>query len=171
MSKLRVAIFDDNQPRRELLQILIDSTDEFICAGAYEDCREVLKNIAANTPDVVLMDIDMPYVNGIEGLKLIKQEYPEIKILMQTIFEDEEKIFSAIVAGADGYILKKTPPVKLLEAIKDLAEGGSPMMPIVAKQVILLFKRKIHPLPKKDFDLTSRELEILSFWVKVTAIK
>jgi DNA-binding NarL/FixJ family response regulator len=85
---------------------------------------------------------------------------------MQTVFEDEDKIFNTIVAGADGYILKKTPPVKLLEAIKDVAEGGSPMTSVVAKQVILLFNRKLQPFPRKDFDLTSRELEILSFLVE-----
>ena len=107
----------------------------------------------------------MPHVNGLEGLKLIKKQFPEIKILMQTIFEDEDKIFSAIAAGADGYILKKTPTAKLLEAIKDVAEGGSPMTPTVARQVLLLFNNKRGNV-KKDFHLTSRELEILSFLVK-----
>jgi DNA-binding NarL/FixJ family response regulator len=111
------------------------------------------------------MDIDMPYVNGIKGLILIKKEFPEVKILMQTVFEDEDKIFSAIVSGADGYILKKTSPSKLLEAIKDVSEGGSPMTPIVAKQVLLLFNNKHQQIPKEEFDLTTRELEILSLLV------
>ena len=166
MHKIKVAVLDDNKPRRELLKILIDSTDTFICTGAYEDGRDIIRHISSNIPEVVLMDIDMPHVNGIEALILIKQHFPEIKILMQTIFEDEEKIFNSIVAGADGYILKKTPPVKLLEAIKDVAEGGAPMTPTVAKQVLMLFQNKHSIVPKKDFDLTSRELDILSLLVE-----
>lgn len=171
MQTIKVAVFDDNKPRRELLGILIDSTNDFICTGSFEDCRNVIKNISASRPDVVLMDIDMPYVNGIEGLKLIKEKFPEIKILMQTIFEDEEKIFEAIVAGADGYILKKTTPAKLLEALKDVAEGGSPMTPTVAKQVLLLFKNKNKQLPKNNFDLTTREQEILVHLVQGLSYK
>ena len=103
----KVAIFDDNKPRRELLKMLISSTKGFECTGAFEDCRNVLSNIATNIPDLVLMDIDMPHVNGIEGLTQIKSQFPQVKIMMQTIFEDDDKIFSAIKAGADGYILKK----------------------------------------------------------------
>lgn len=171
MQTIKVAVFDDNKPRRELLGILIDSTEDFVCTGSFEDCRNVVKNISANRPDVVLMDIDMPYVNGIEGLKLIKEKFPEIKILMQTIFEDEDKIFEAIVAGADGYILKKTTPAKLLEALKDVAEGGSPMTPTVAKQVLLLFKNKNKQIPKNNFDLTSREQEILGYLVQGLSYK
>ncbi|HLF64263.1 MAG TPA: response regulator transcription factor [Saprospiraceae bacterium] len=166
MQQLKIAVFDDNKPRRELLQILIDSTEGYTCTGAYEDCRDVLKHIASNVPDVVLMDIDMPHVNGIEGLVLIKKQFPEVKILMQTIFEDEEKIFNSIVAGADGYILKKTPPVKLLDAIKEVCEGGAPMTPSVAKQVLLLFSNKHKSIPRNDFDLTPRELEILALLVE-----
>jgi len=166
MQELKIAVFDDNKPRRELLQILIDSTEGYTCAGAYDDCRDVLKRIAANVPDVVLMDIDMPYVNGIEGLILIKEHFPEVRILMQTIFEDEEKIFSAIVAGADGYILKKTPPLKLMEAIREVCDGGAPMTPTVAKQVLLLFSNRHRAISENDFDLTPRELEILSLLVE-----
>ena len=166
MKTIRIAVFDDNQPRRELLQILLDSTDEFTCTGAYEDCRDVLRHIVHDVPDVVLMDIDMPHVNGIEGLILIKQQFPQVKVLMQTIFEDEDKIFSAMVAGADGYILKKTSPLKLLEGIREVMEGGAPMTPVVAKQVLLLFSNKHKSIPKNDFDLTPREMEILSLLVE-----
>jgi|SRR5688572_14599847 DNA-binding NarL/FixJ family response regulator len=166
MKNIRIAVFDDNQPRRELLQILLDSTEEFTCTGAYEDCRDVLRLMAKDVPDVVLMDIDMPHVNGIEGLILIKQHFPQVKVLMQTIFEDEDKIFSAMVAGADGYILKKTSPLKLLEGIREVMEGGAPMTPVVAKQVLLLFSNKHKSIPKNDFDLTPREMEILSLLVE-----
>lgn len=166
MEKIKVAVFDDNTPRRELLQLLLESSEEFSCTGAFEDCREAVKKIATAKPQVILMDIDMPHVNGIEGLKAIKAVYPDIKILMQTIFEDEGKIFEAIMAGADGYILKKTTPLKLLEAIKDVFEGGAPMTPAVARQVLLLFSHQHKVVTPKEFDLTSRELEILSFLVE-----
>lgn len=166
MEKIKVAVFDDNTPRRDLLQLLLNSSDSFTCTGAYEDCRDVIKNISSNVPDVVLMDIDMPYVNGIEGLKLIRKFFPKVKILMQTIFEDDEKIFDAVAAGADGYILKKTPPVKLLDAINEVMQGGAPMTPTVARQVLLLFNNKHARIVKKDFDLTARELEILNFLVQ-----
>ena len=166
MKTIRVAVFDDNLPRRELLQILLDSTDGYSCTGAYEDCRDVLRHIAGDPPDVVLMDIDMPHVNGIEGLALIKQHFPQVKVLMQTIFEDEDKIFNAIVAGADGYILKKAAPLKLLEGIREVMEGGAPMTPVVAKQVLLLFSNKHKSIPKNNFDLTPRETEILTLLVE-----
>lgn len=166
MPNIRVAVFDDNKPRRELLQMLLNSTDGMQCTGAYEDCRHVLKNISDNTPHVVLMYIDMPYVNGIEGLMLIHRHFPEIKILMQTVFEDDDKIFNAIVAGADGYILKKTPPAKLIESIAEVMDGGAPMTPTIAKQVLLLFTNKHQKIPKEDFDLTYREQEILSLLVQ-----
>jgi len=163
---IRVAVFDDNKPRRDLLQLLLNSTEGFTCTGAYKDCRDVLKNISSEIPDVVLMDIDMPYVNGIEGLKLIHKQFPRIKILMQTIFEDDDKIFTAIVAGADGYLLKKTPPAKLLDAIIEVMEGGAPMTPSVARQVLLLFNNNHSNIPKNDFNLTVREQEILGYLVQ-----
>ncbi|MEO8211299.1 MAG: response regulator transcription factor [bacterium] len=166
MQKLKIAVFDDNKPRREMLQMLIDSTEEFLCTGAFEDCSNIVKNIAANTPDIILMDIDMPNVNGIEGLILIKEKFPKIKILMQTVFEDEEKIFKAVISGADGYILKKTPPAKLLDAIKDVAEGGSPMTPTIARQVLVMFNDKHKKPLHTEFNLTSRELEILELLVQ-----
>jgi DNA-binding NarL/FixJ family response regulator len=166
MKNIRIAVFDDNQPRRELLQILLDSAEGFTCTGAYEDCRDVLRHIAGDPPDVVLMDIDMPHVNGIEGLALIKQHFPQVKVLMQTIFEDENKIFNAIMAGADGYILKKASPLKLLDGIREVMEGGAPMTPVVAKQVLQLFNNKNKSISKNDFALTPREMEIISLLVE-----
>lgn len=166
MSTIKVCVFDDNIQRRELLEILLNTSDGYHCTGAYNDCRNVLSHMASDTPEVVLMDIDMPHVNGIEGLTLIKQHFPSVKVLMQTIFEDEDKIFDAIIAGADGYILKKTAPIKLLDAIKEVMEGGAPMTPVIAKQLLLLFNNKHKRIAKKDFDLTSREMEILSLLVE-----
>jgi len=166
MKTIQVTIFDDNKARRELLQLLLDSSEGFACSGAFEDCRNVIVNIEKNMPDVVLMDIDMPFVNGIEGLTQIKAQFPEIKIMMQTIFEDDEKIFSAISAGANGYILKKTPPAKLLEFIHEIMEGGAPMTPIIAKKVLELFHNQNRKTKINNFNLSTRELEILQFLVK-----
>ena len=171
MGTIKVAIFEDNKPRRELLQLLLNSSDGLSCTGAFEDGRAILENISANTPDVILMDIVMPHVNGIAALKQIRKIFPDIKVLMQTIFEDDDKIFNAIVAGADGYILKKTTPVKLLEAIEDVMQGGAPMSPSVARQVLLLFNNKLQHIQKKDFDLTTREQEILGFLVQGLSYK
>lgn len=167
---IKVAVFDDNKPRRELLQLLLSTTEGMECTGAFEDCRDVLKNILQNVPDVVLMDIDMPHVNGIEGLQLIKKQIPQVKVLMQTVFEQDEKIFDAICAGADGYILKKTPPAKLIDAITEVVSGGAPMTPTVAKQVLQLFNSK-NKKASVDFNLSSRELEILSLLVQGLSYK
>lgn len=167
---IKVAVFDDNKPRRELLQLLLSTTEGMECTGAFEDCRDVLKNILQNVPDVVLMDIDMPHVNGIEGLQLIKKQIPQVKVLMQTVFEQDEKIFDAICAGADGYILKKTPPAKLIDAISEVVSGGAPMTPTVAKQVLQLFNSK-NKKASVDFNLSGRELEILSLLVQGLSYK
>ncbi len=165
MQLIKVAVFEDNKPRRELLEMLMNSTDGITCCGAYPDGRDALKHIAGNMPHVVLMDIDMPNINGIETLTAIRSQYPEIKVLMQTVFEQEDKIFDSILAGADGYILKKTPPSKLLEAVQEVMAGGAPMTPTVARQVLLLFNNRHQKIPKNNFDLTERELEILGLLV------
>jgi DNA-binding NarL/FixJ family response regulator len=162
---IRVAVFDDNKPRRELLEILLNSTPGMQCIGSFEDCRNVVGNLANEVPNVVLMDIDMPHVDGIEGVQLIKTYYPGIKVLMQTVFEDEEKIFASICAGADGYILKKTSPAKLIDAITDVVEGGAPMTPTVARQVLQLINNKNKKASAADFKLSDRECEILSLLV------
>ena len=171
MQVIKVAVFDDNKPRRELLKLLLDNSEGLTCCGAYEDCRDIVENLSGDIPDVILMDIDMPYVNGIEGLRAVRSHFPAVRVLMQTIFEDDDKIFDAIVAGADGYLLKKTPPAKLLEAILDVVAGGAPMTPTVARQVLLLFNNKHQRLQKKDFNLSQREQEILGYLVQGLSYK
>lgn len=171
MQEIKVAVFDDNKPRRELLQLLLNSSDGLICTGAFEDCRNIVKKLCADIPDVILMDIDMPFVNGIEGLKEVRAHFPTVKVMMQTVFEDEERIFEAIVNGADGYLLKKTPPAKLLEAISEVMEGGAPMTPAIARQVLLLFNGQHRYTEKKDFNLSAREQEILAYLVKGLSYK
>jgi DNA-binding NarL/FixJ family response regulator len=164
--KTRVVIFDDNPQRRDGLKMLINSMGAMDCTGCFEDCRNVLQHIEETTPDVVLMDIDMPYVNGIEGVKLIRTKYPDLKVLMQTVFEDDDKIFSAICAGADGYILKQVSPLKLIEAITEVVEGGAPMTPTIARKVLQLFNKNYQLPNKMAFQLTKRELEILGLLAK-----
>jgi len=169
--EIRVAIYDDNAGRRKALQMLLASTDDMICVGTFENCSDVVNNIEETQPHLVLMDIDMPEVNGIEGLKLIRSHAPEVLIIMQTVFEDEEKIFAAVRNGAHGYFLKKTPPEKLIEGIREALDGGAPMTPVVARKVLEMVHA--HPVGKKgeQFQLSDREMDILSMLVKGMSYK
>lgn len=161
----KVAVFDDNIARREGLQLLIDAMDQMQCVGIYPDCTDVVHRLKSNMPNVVLMDINMPNVDGIEGLKRIKNAYPEIKVIMQTIFEEEGKILEAICAGADGYIIKQKSPMKLIDGITEVMEGGAPMTPSVAFKVLKLFSDNKKSKPVSNDFLTSREKEILNLLV------
>ena len=167
----RIVIFDDNIKRRESLEMLIDLSDDMICVGSFPDCSNVLNNIDKSEPDLVLMDIDMPNVNGIEGVTIIRTKYPNLKILMQTVFEDDEKLFACIRAGADGYILKKTQPLELLDAINEALEGGAPMTPSIARQVLRFVGSTENKQKSEDFKLTARETEILSLLVQGLSYK
>jgi len=168
---IKVVIFEDNKHRREGLELLIEASEGMTCIGAYEDCSFINGNPVLNKAEVVLMDIDMPNVNGIEGVKLIRQFFPSIRIVMQTIFEDNEKIFSSICAGAQGYILKKTPAELLLKAISDVMNGDAPITPSIAKKILEMFQKQ-SPIPtQQQFNLSIREKEILSFLVKGLSYK
>ena len=164
-------VFDDNRGRREALQLLIESSDDLVFVGARENCNNVEADILQLKPDVVLMDIDMPGTNGIEGLKRIRTLAPEVFIIMQTVFEDDERIFTAIHAGAHGYFLKKTKPDKLMEGIRDVLEGGAPMTSSVARKVLHMFTQQASDKRVNQFDLTDRELEILSMLGKGMSYK
>lgn len=170
---IRVLVFDDNRGRLESLELLINQSEDMLCAGTFENCMQIQHQVKALNPQVILMDIDMPGVNGIEGLKIIRREFPDVMIIMQTVFEDEEKIFEAVRSGAHGYFLKKTPPAKLMEGIRDVMEGGAPMTPSVAKKVLEVFQNQSAPRSTQSprFDLTPRELEILSHLVKGASYK
>ena len=167
----KILVFDDNRGRREALQLLIESSDDLVFVGARENCNNVESDILQLKPDVVLMDIDMPGTNGIEGLKRIRLQAPEVFIIMQTVFEDDEKIFTAIHAGAHGYFLKKTKPDKLIEGIRDVLEGGAPMTSSVARKVLHMFTQQASDRRVNQFDLTDRELEILSMLGKGMSYK
>lgn len=165
---IRVIIFDDNSERRESLRYLIGMFPDFTFEGAFQDCSNAIQNVLETNPDVILMDIQMPNVDGIEGVRLIKSFRPEINIIMQTIFEDDDNVFESIKAGACGYILKKASPEKIAEAIRDAAAGGSPMTPSVANKILRYFQQnKI----SNHYDLTSREREMLGHLIEGLSYK
>ena len=169
--KIRVAIFEDNRSLLDSLAAMIGGTPGFDFVGAFPNCNNLLKNISQIKPHVVLMDIEMPGINGIEAVGMIKEEFPEIKILMETIFDDDEKIFNSICAGAEGYILKNTSPAEILEAIKDIYDGGGPMTPSIANRVLKMVKDKPVLSGNESFDLSGREKEILFCLVKGMSYK
>jgi DNA-binding NarL/FixJ family response regulator len=167
----KILVYDDNPGRQEALQLLIENSGDMRFVGARENCDQVEADVFDMQPDVVLMDIDMPGTNGIEGLKRIRKQAPGVFIIMQTVFEDDEKIFTAIHAGAHGYFLKKTTPDKLIEGIRDVLEGGAPMTPSVARKVLQMLTQQSHDRSKNPFDLTAREIEILSMLSKGMSYK
>lgn len=169
--KINVAVFDDNKSLRNGLRLLINTSDKLNCVGTFEDCRNLVENVKSTNPNVILMDIDMPYMNGIEALKVVKENFPSVKILMQTVFEEDDKIFASICSGADGYILKKTAPSKLIDSILEVMNGGAPMTPSVARQVLRLFNQQNKKLTDQDFNLSEREHEILSLLVQGLSYK
>lgn len=154
--QIRVFIYDDNLARRDSLKALIDLSPEMAFCGEASDCSNAIEDMEISFPDVVLMDINMPKVDGIEGLKKIKQNFPHIKVLMQTVFDDTDKIFGCIRNGASGYILKKDAPQRILQAIQEVHEGGAVMNPGIALKVLDYF----HP-QKINNTLSSREIEVL----------
>ena len=156
---MKIIIYEDDEKLRQSLTILIDGTPGYSVVGSFPNCSNVKEEVGSLKPGIVLMDIDMPDVNGIEGVKKIKESYPEVKILMHTVFDDNDNLFTCLKAGADGYLLKKTAPVKLLDALQDIYSGGAPMSPGIASRVLATF-RQIKPAAEK-YGLTKREKEIL----------
>lgn len=154
--QIKVFIYDDNTARRDSLKALIELSPELLYAGEGINCLNVVNDMQTHFPDVVLMDINMPEVNGIEGLKLIKQEFPHIKVLMQTVFDDNDNVFECIRNGASGYILKKDAPQRILQAIQEVNEGGAVMNPSIALKVLDYFKPG-----KKENPLSARETQVL----------
>jgi DNA-binding NarL/FixJ family response regulator len=163
--EIKVALFEDNKLIRDALQVIINGSPGYRCTGTFPDCCNLSRNILSANPDVIMMDIEMPGMNGIEATHFIKENHPGIGVLIQTVFNDPEKIFKAICAGASGYILKTDPPVKQLEALQEVYNGGAPMSPSIAKKVLQFFTRKniilVTPDPSSEA-LSLREQEILS---------
>ncbi|MBO0862903.1 MAG: response regulator transcription factor [Chloracidobacterium sp.] len=164
-SPLRVAIIEDHPEFRDYLAALIGGAEGFHCAGSFRSMEEALDKIAADPPDLALLDIGLPGMSGVDGARLLKERYPRLVILMQTVYDDDERIFEALCAGASGYLLKKTQPARLLEGLREAASGGAPMSPEVACRVIHLF-REIRPPERADYDLTPHEIRILKLLVE-----
>jgi DNA-binding NarL/FixJ family response regulator len=170
MNGIKVIIFDDNDPLRDSIAMLLQESEDFSLAGAYSHCLDVMDNITNTRPDVVIMDIDMPGMNGIEAVKLIRKNFPTVQVLMLTVFDDDEKVFAAIKAGAGGYILKNTEPQNLLHAISEVYNGGAPMTPGIAKKVLHQFHDML-PEEKTDYHLSVREREVLGLLVEGDSYK
>jgi DNA-binding NarL/FixJ family response regulator len=162
---IKVAISEDQRVIRECLTFLINGTAGYSCSGSFRSMEEALDKIAHDLPDIVLSDIGLPGMDGVEGVKVLKSRYPDLLILMLTVYDDNERIFDAMCAGASGYLLKKTPPAKLLDSLKEAIGGGAPMSPEVARRVITLF-REIRPPDRADYQLTPHELRLLKLFVE-----
>ena len=161
---IRVSILDDDREFRELISTTIKNSNGFVCAGIYSTCDEAMKKIEEDIPDILLLDIAMPYKSGIQSLKEIKQKYPSVEVLMLTVLSDNDKIFESVRNGAVGYILKKSPSNKLLEAIKEAYEGGAPFPGEIARKVLQYFKTPLKNTTQSE--LSDREREVLEALVE-----
>lgn len=162
---IKVAIIEDRREIREGLGTLINFTDGFECIGKYGSMEEAIASIRHRTPDIVLSDIGLPGMDGIEGIGILKEKYPDMTILMLSVYEDNERIFEALCAGAVGYLLKKTPPAKILESLREAMSGGAPMSPEVARKVITIFK-DFRPPEQVDYNLSPHEIRLLKLLVE-----
>lgn len=162
---IKVAIIEDRREIREGLGMLIGGTPGYSCTGSYRSMEEALDKIGHSLPDVVLSDIGLPGMDGIEGVRILKQRYPQLLVLMLSVYDDDDRIFDALCAGACGYLLKKTPPARLIESLREAVGGGAPMSPEVARRVITLF-RDFRPPERADYQLTPHEMRLLKLLVE-----
>ncbi len=163
---IRVAVFEDNRHLRDTFELLLNNTEGIFCAGTYPNVDDIISVLQSAPADIILMDIEMPGMNGIDATRLVKQRFPEVKILIQTVFFDDDYIFNAICAGAAGYILKSTTPEGYVQAIKEVAAGDSPITPGIASRVLELFRKKLSTQPVlQDYALTSQEKKVLELLV------
>lgn len=162
---VNVTIIEDQREIREGLRFLISSTAGYKCNGSYRSAEEALAKIATNLSDLVLIDIGLPGMDGIEATRILKERYREMLIVALTVYDDDDRIFDALCAGASGYLLKKTPPARLIECLNEAMDGGAPMSPEVASRVIKIFK-DIRPPERSDYHLTPHEIRLLRLLVE-----
>ena len=162
---IKVAIIEDQRDIRECLTFLINGTEGYSCTGSFRTMEEALDKIGHQLPDVVLSDIGLPGMDGIAGIRILKERYPSLLMLMLTVYDDDERIFDAMCAGASGYLLKKTPPARLIDSLREAVQGGAPMSPEVARRVIALF-REFRPPDRVDYELTPHETRLLKLFVE-----
>jgi DNA-binding NarL/FixJ family response regulator len=160
----RIVIFEDNLRLRQSLKILLDGVEGYSVCGDYENCDKAVAVVEEHRPDVIIMDIDMPVADGIQGLQLIKEYSPQTYIIMHTVLEDEERLFQCLCLGANGYILKNTSFVNLLEGIDNVLHGGAPLSPSIAKKVLQSFRKNTPD--RLQYHLSERETEIIKYLVK-----
>src|SRR5687767_11022054 len=167
MDQIRIITVSTIEDRREIragLAALIDETPGFQCVGQYRSMEEALDSFRAKPADLALVDIELPGMSGLEGIRILRERYPKMLLLMLTVYDDNERIFEALCAGACGYLLKKTPPARLIESLREAVDGGAPMSPDVARRVITIF-RDVRPPEKADYDLTPHEIRLLKLMV------
>lgn len=165
----RILIFEDNTRLRQSLELLLGDEQHFTVAASFPDCDAAAEMVAEYEADLVVMDIDMPGIGGVEGVRQIKNAKPEVKVVMHTMFDDDTRIFDSICAGADGYLLKKTSPLQLVSALQEVMSGGVPMSPFVAQKVFQFFRQSKPATPQ--YNLTPRETVILELLVKGNSYK
>jgi DNA-binding NarL/FixJ family response regulator len=162
---IRVGIVEDMSPIREGLAALIEGTEGFTCVGQWGTMEKALDEIGLVLPQVALIDIGLPGMSGIEGIRILREKHPDVCTLVLSVYEDDERVFEALCAGATGYLVKKTPPARLLENLKEAVAGGSPMSPEIARRVIRLF-REFRPQQPANYALTPHELRLLGLLVE-----
>lgn len=165
VSPLRVVVIEDLREIREGLAALINGTPGFECVASYGMMETALARIVSNKPDVILTDLGLPGMSGIEGIERLREIFPEIPIIALTIYDNDREIFNALCNGANGYLLKTTPPARLLEALQEAVEGGSPISPAVASRVVKLF-RTFRPPEHADYQLTPQEITLLKLLIE-----
>src|SRR5262245_2065488 len=164
-TEIKVAIIEDHREFRECIEFLLNNTDGYRCVGSFRSMEEALAKIGSALPDVALVDIGLPGMSGVEGVRILKERFPSVVTVMNTVYDDDERIFNALCAGASGYLLKKTPPSRLLESLDEAIHGGAPMSPEVARRVLKIF-REIQPPEHADYNLTPHELRLLKLLVE-----
>jgi DNA-binding NarL/FixJ family response regulator len=162
---VRVVIIEDVREVRESLAILINGTSGFRCTSGFRTMEDALDGMRESRPDVILTDIGLPGMSGVDGIRILRDRFPDVPVLALTVYDDDENVFNAICAGASGYLLKNTAPARLLESLQEVADGGAPMSPEIARRVLALF-RQFRPPARAASELTPQELALLKLMVE-----